>query len=164
MGMYKRFILAKAITAGFALSHTAMGCFVVCLSVTEMIQSVQEERHFSSEGEVQIWLTAVWPVCVGIIVKHLAWDVGDFADGYPGSVSLQTPLPFWGVEVGTWYCKMPFWGHVGWIWWHMGLGKCASSAAWFPRNHPLHLCKAMRDLALGRQGFGAKHRIVPTCQ
>lgn len=48
--MNRRLILAKAIAAGFALSHTAMDYFVVCLSVAEIIQSVQEERHFSLEG------------------------------------------------------------------------------------------------------------------
>lgn len=33
-----------------------------------------------------------------MVGKHLAWDAGVLADGYPGSGGLQTPLPLRGWQ------------------------------------------------------------------
>jgi len=50
-------MLAKAMREAFALSHTTAIYFVVYLSIPESrIWPMQEEFHFSSKAEVQIWL------------------------------------------------------------------------------------------------------------
>lgn len=52
-------MLVKVMRESFALSHTTAIYFVVYLSVTyNGIQPMQEEFHFSSKAEFQVWLKA----------------------------------------------------------------------------------------------------------
>ena len=88
-------MLAKAMREAFALSHTTAIYFVVYLSIPESrIWPMQEEFHFSSKAEVQIWLKTFWSARIDTAVKHLAWDAGVLLMGTLAPVVCKHRCPF----------------------------------------------------------------------